>query len=56
MTVTEFIRIHNLKYDSRTVGQVLKKYGYESKVKRDGTKTTRVINLPFKKYNNHLLH
>ena len=56
MTVTEFIRIHNLKYDSRTVGQVLKKYGYESKVKRDGTKTTRVINLPFKKYNNRLLY
>ncbi len=51
MTVTEFIRIHNLKYDARTVGQVLKKYGYESKVKRDGAKTTRVINLPFKQWN-----
>lgn len=51
MTVTEFIRIHNLKYDARTVGQVLKKYGYESKVKRGGAKTTRFINLPFKQWN-----
>ncbi|MDE5557110.1 MAG: virulence-associated E family protein, partial [Ruminococcus sp.] len=51
MTVTEFIRIHNLKYDARTVGQVLKKHGYESKVKREGAKTTRVIRLPFKQWN-----
>lgn len=48
MTVTEFIRIHSLKYDARTVGQVLKKYGYESKVRREGEKTTRVIKFPFK--------
>lgn len=48
MTVTEFIRIHNLKYDARTIGQVLKKYGYESKLKRENGKVTRVIKLPFK--------
>lgn len=48
MTVTEFIRIHNLKYDARTVGQVLKKYGYKSKVKKENGKSTRVINLPYK--------
>ncbi|MDE5619975.1 MAG: toprim domain-containing protein [Ruminococcus sp.] len=56
MTVTEFIKIHNLKYDARTVGQVLKKYGYESKVKRDGAKTTRVIKLPFKHWNGNHSH
>ncbi|MDE7120923.1 MAG: toprim domain-containing protein [Oscillospiraceae bacterium] len=50
MTVTEFIRIHNLKYDARTVGQVLKKYGYESKWKKENGKSTRVIKLPYKKY------
>lgn len=48
MTVTEFIRIHNLKYDARTIGQVLKKYGYESKVKKENGKATRVIKLPVK--------
>ena len=48
MTVTEFIRIHNLKYDARTVGQVLKKYGYESKLKKEKGKVSRVIKLPFK--------
>ena len=48
MTVTDFIQHHNLKYDARTVGQVLKKYGYESKVKKENGKATRVIKLPIK--------
>ncbi len=51
MTVTEFIRIHNLKYDARIVGQVLKKYGYEAKRKKINGETVRVIRLPYKKYN-----
>lgn len=50
MTVLEFIQLHNLRYDARTIGRVLKKYGYESKLKRaDGT-VARVINLPYKHY------
>ena len=52
MTVTEFISMHNLKYDARTIGQVLKKYGYESKVKKENGKATRVIRLPIKRWNN----
>lgn len=56
MTVTEFIRIHNLKYDARTVGQVLKKHGYESKLKRENGKVTRVIKLPFKHRNGNNLY
>ena len=51
MTVTEFIRIHNLKYDARTIGQVLKKYGYESKLKKEKGKVSRVIKFPFKHWN-----
>lgn len=51
MTVLQFIQLHNLRYDANVVGKVLKKYGYESKVKRDGAKTTRVIKLPFKQWN-----
>ena len=51
MTVMEFIRIHNLKYDARTVGKVLKKYGYEPKSKRVNGEPRRVIMLPYKKYN-----
>ena len=51
MTVTEFIRIHNLTYVARTVGQVLKKYGYESKLKREKGKVSRVLRLPFKCWN-----
>ena len=51
MTVTEFIKINNLKYDARTVGQVLSKYGYESKQKKINGKPTRVIELPYKKWN-----
>jgi len=50
MTVHEFIQMHNLRYDARTIGRVLKKYGYESKLKRaDGT-VARVMNLPYKHY------
>ena len=51
MTVIEFIRYHNLKYDARTVGKVLKKYGYEPKSKRVNGEPRRVIMLPYKKYN-----
>ena len=51
MTVTEFIRIHNLKYDTRTIGQVLKKYGYESKLKKEKGIVSRIIRLPFKFWN-----
>ena len=50
MTVLQFIQMHNLKYDANVVGKVLKKYGYESRLKRvDGT-MSRVITLPYKKY------
>ena len=50
MTVTEFIRIHNLKYDARTIGQVLSKYGYKSQKKKINGTVTRVIKLPYKYY------
>ena len=51
MTITEFIQKHGLKYDSNIVGKVLKKYGYESKVKKENGKATRFIKLPFKYWN-----
>lgn len=56
MTVTEFIRIHNLKYDARTIGQVLSKYGYKSKKIYINGRQTRVVELPYKYWNsnNHL--
>ena len=48
MTVLRFIQMHNLRYDARTVGRVLKKYGYDSRLKRaDGT-VSRVVRLPYK--------
>ncbi|MDE5834595.1 MAG: hypothetical protein K2H26_03640 [Ruminococcus sp.] len=50
MTVTEFIQQHNLKYDARTIGRVLKKYGYEAKNKRVNGNPIRVIELPYKKW------
>lgn len=50
MTVTEFIQKHNLRYDARIVGQVLKKYGYEAKKKKVNGKVTRIIELPYKKW------
>ena len=53
MTVTEFITLHNLKYDARTVGQVLKKYGYESRQKKVNGKPIRIINLPYKYYDKY---
>ena len=53
MTVTEFITLHNLKYDARTVGQVLKKYGYESRQKKVNGKPVRIINLPYKYYDKY---
>ena len=48
MTVLQFIQQHNLKYDARIIGKVLSKYGYESKVKKENGKATRVIELPVK--------
>lgn len=48
MTVLQFIQQHNLKYDANVVGRVLKKYGYESKLKKENGKVARVIKLPFK--------
>lgn len=48
MTVLQFIQLHNLKYDTRIIGKVLNKYGYESKVKKENGKATRVIKLPVK--------
>ena len=50
MTVTEFIRIHNLKYDARTIGQILSKYGYKSQKKKINGTVTRVIKFPYKYY------
>ncbi len=50
MTVLQFIQMHNLRYDAGTIGKVLKKYGYESKLKKINGKPTRVINLPYKYY------
>ena len=50
MTVTEFIRINGIKYDARTVGKVLKKYGYEPQKKRLNGIPSQVIKLPYKKY------
>lgn len=54
MTVLQFIQIHNLRYDAGTIGKVLKKYGYESKLKKINGKPTRVISLPYKYYANNL--
>lgn len=51
MTVTEFIKIHNLKYDANVVGRVLAKLGYTSAVKKCNGKATRVLTLPYKKWN-----
>ena len=51
MTVTEFIRIHSLKYDTATVGKVLSKHGYKSQHKRINGKISRVLTLPYKKWN-----
>lgn len=53
MTVLQFIQFHNLKYDANVIGKVLKKYGYESQLKRDNGKVTRVIKLPYKHWNNN---
>lgn len=50
MTVTEFIRIHNLKYDASVIGKVLKKHGYEPKKKKINGVPSQVINLPYKRY------
>ena len=52
MTVLQFIQRHNLKYDARTIGRVLKKYGYESKLMKEKGKVARIIKLPFKYWSN----
>ena len=51
MTVTEFIRVHSLKYDARSIGQILKKHGYESKLKKESGQVSRIIRLPYKQWN-----
>ena len=48
MTVLQFIQLHNLKYDARTIGQVLNKYGYKSQRKKINGISTRIINFPYK--------
>ena len=53
MTVLQFIQLHNLKYDANVVGRVLKKYGYESKLKKEKGKVSRVIRLPYKYWSQH---
>ena len=50
MTVLEFIQHHNLRYDARTIGKVLKKYGYESTRKKVNGEKIRLIRLPYKHY------
>lgn len=50
MTVTHFIQIHNLRYDARTIGKVLKKYGYEYRKKRVNGISSQVMTLPYKYY------
>lgn len=52
MTVLQFIQRHNLKYDARTIGRVLKKYGYESKLRKEKGEVARIIKLPFKYWSN----
>ena len=52
MTVLEFIRIHNLRYDASIVGRVLKKYGYVSRLIRADGKVSRTIRLPYKHWQN----
>ena len=52
MTVSEFIQHNNLKYDARTVGKVLKKYGYIPIKKRINGIVVQVIKLPYKYYQN----
>ena len=52
MTVLEFIRIHNLRYDASIVGRVLKKYGYVSRLTRADGKVSRTIRLPYKHWQN----
>ena len=50
MTVLQFIQMHNLRYDANIIGKVLKKYGYESKLKKINGTPKRVIKLPYKYY------
>mgnify|MGYP002626344246 FL=1 len=52
MTVSAFIQHNNLKYDARTIGRVLKKYGYIPVKKKINGTVTQVIRLPYKYYQN----
>ena len=52
MTVSAFIQHNNLKYDARTIGRVLKKYGYIPIKKKINGTVMQVINLPYKYYQN----
>ena len=50
MTVLQFIQMHNLRYDARTIGKVLKKHGYEYKKKRVNGTPSQIMTLPYKYY------
>ena len=52
MTVSAFIQHNNLRYDVRTIGRVLKKYGYIPVKKRVNGIVMQVIRLPYKYYCN----
>ena len=52
MSVSAFIQHNNLRYDARTIGRVLKKYGYIPVKKRVNGIVTQVIKLPYKYYQN----
>ena len=52
MTVSAFIQHNNLRYDVRTIGRVLKKYGYIPVKKRVNGIVMQVISLPYKYYCN----
>lgn len=53
MTVTQFMQRHSSlsRYNTREVGKILKKYGYDSKWKKVDGKSTRMLELPIKRYN-----
>lgn len=52
MTVLEFIRKHNLRYDASIVGKILNKCGYEPIQRKINGKPTRLRKLPIKKSKN----
>jgi predicted P-loop ATPase len=57
MTVLQFIKHNDLmRFDVRTVGKVLSKYGYESEKKKVDGRVCRVIRLPYKTYRPDQIH